>query len=863
MSFPPVGAIHDLEGRILGLCCLAAPGLAAAPRHVIGDLEAVLVSTGLNPRRREMQRAAISASDEMRDLALLSVDRDAWRIAPAKFAPADEVEVGEQVLILTRKVRDSDGESLGMEMVIPAIWEGQDAVTAGVRYGLASLTGIDPPSVVLSGCPVVRVSDHAVLGLVSRGNVSRPAAKSAVVTVIRSEDVERLTGVRDSIQTGARQKGERLIGRQVELERLIAALRPGSDFSCIFVSGDNGIGKTALVRSAVNELRLQSRPPVVVWFSGPVSPDAIFLEIASRLRESLADTDALEVVLPTLDLCRRREIPWARRLEALRRAVLRQFPLVVTFDDLQSDLAGNTSRAGGSSIGNVDVQSLLRAWLEDPGLSKMVLVSRLPPALEGSFSAERIHIGPLTESQLRQILVGLPESSRLEPQEEQHLVAAAEGSPRALMRFLSLWRSGGQDPQLSEPGAGGSITDKETLAASLESVWANLSEPERSLLVGLSVFRESVEMSAAYFVFSEDSPTRDEEALRRSIARVAGALFESGAIDSIENGIDVARRSLAVDDALDGVLTAIFEQLAPPIVPDPRVIPALGRLAARSLLQWDQLEDNSGPRMISVHRTVADSVCEWAPPGQTVHAHRRAAAFWQWRHAVRPQSQSDDVRDVLEARFHAIAASDDGVSARLSSEAASLLHALGEYDRETRLLFEELDRLPHSSLSGDWLRRLGVVAQMRGDYSEAADLLHRSLEISQRLGDQGGLATTYQQLGVVAQARGDYSEAADLLHRSLEISQRLGDQVHVARTLITLAGLAHATDADDLAVAQLGAALILLLRLENPLARQVIADLSQLLDSEEEPQRTAALRNALGADADTVIELVRRSVRHV
>ena len=75
----------------------------------------------------------------------------------------------------------------------------------------------------------------------------------------------------------------------------------------------------------------------------------------------------------------------------------------------------------------------------------------------------------------------------------------------------------------------------------------------------------------------------------------------------------------------------------------------------------------------------------------------------------------------------------------------------------------------------------------RGDYDEAARQYQRSLDISERLGDQAGMASSYGQLGTLAQERGDYDEAARQYQRSLDIIRaarqpgRHGHQLQPAR----------------------------------------------------------------------------------
>ena len=64
---------------------------------------------------------------------------------------------------------------------------------------------------------------------------------------------------------------------------------------------------------------------------------------------------------------------------------------------------------------------------------------------------------------------------------------------------------------------------------------------------------------------------------------------------------------------------------------------------------------------------------------------------------------------------------------------------------------------PSTSTSGSATRpawppattNLGILAQDRGDYEEAARQYQRSLDIEERLGNQAGMATSYSQLGIL------------------------------------------------------------------------------------------------------------------
>ena len=238
----------------------------------------------------------------------------------------------------------------------------------------------------------------------------------------------------------------------------------------------------------------------------------------------------------------------------------------------------------------------------------------------------------------------------------------------------------------------------------------------------------------------------------------------------------------------------IQEQLAPhlaelsrPPVPPFRPPPGLGEQAAAcqaaSLLT---ITSDGEQQRVFVHRWTATALAGRAarePGQQLARAHRQAAAYWQWRVQAWPQDLAADVHDRLEARHHLLQAGDTEDAGQVTEQACSQLHTWGAWDQEASLIHDTLARLPAGSpRQAAWIHQLGIIAQDRGDYDEAARQYQRSLDIDERLGDQAGMAGSYHQLGVLAQARGDYDEAARQYQRALDISERIGDQAGTARS---------------------------------------------------------------------------------
>jgi tetratricopeptide (TPR) repeat protein len=109
----------------------------------------------------------------------------------------------------------------------------------------------------------------------------------------------------------------------------------------------------------------------------------------------------------------------------------------------------------------------------------------------------------------------------------------------------------------------------------------------------------------------------------------------------------------------------------------------------------------------------------------------------------------------------------------------------------------------------------------------AARQYQRSLDISERLGDQAGLANSYGQLGILAQKRGDYDEATRQYQRALEVEKRLGDQIGIAITYSQLGNLeTDRSGSTATAIAWHVKALMIRLRLGVPQARNNLRHLS-------------------------------------
>lgn len=96
------------------------------------------------------------------------------------------------------------------------------------------------------------------------------------------------------------------------------------------------------------------------------------------------------------------------------------------------------------------------------------------------------------------------------------------------------------------------------------------------------------------------------------------------------------------------------------------------------------------------------------------------------------------------------------------------------------------DRLGHASALDD----LGTVCRRIGAFGEATDLNQRALTIFREIGDRLGQANALNNISSVCRLAGAYSEAADLHRQALSILGQIGDRLGQAEALNNL-GMVH------------------------------------------------------------------------
>ncbi len=148
----------------------------------------------------------------------------------------------------------------------------------------------------------------------------------------------------------------------------------------------------------------------------------------------------------------------------------------------------------------------------------------------------------------------------------------------------------------------------------------------------------------------------------------------------------------------------------------------------------------------------------------------------------------------LLAEYQADEEPDYGVIASLQHKIGVLYYYVGDYQaalewyEKSVELWEKLGDQAGLAIS---YNDIGLIYNVRGDYQAALEWHEKSVEIREKLGDQAGLAETYNNIGTIFHARGDYQAALEWYEKSAEIQEKLGDRAGLATTYNNIGGIYH------------------------------------------------------------------------
>ncbi len=360
-----------------------------------------------------------------------------------------------------------------------------------------------------------------------------------------------------------------------------------------------------------------------------------------------------------------------------------------------------------------------------------------------------------------------------------------------------------------------------SLRAALEHSWHLLTEPERTVLQQLSVFRAGFTEEAAARVAGA-SPTElsalvDKSLLRRGISGRYDMhrLLRQYAEEKLR---DAAQQQQAVEDLLCEYYSG-FLQEREAWLRGPRQAEALEQIAAEI--------DN------------VRFACRLGVARGKVEAMERSLNSLGAFYAIRSWHQ-EGARVFGRAAEHLGSHSpqiEGGSSARREPVLGACLawqghfrYQLGDYEAAHRLLESSLEILDGHDARAEKAFSLYTLGQIlcfgKNDYPEAGWLFEESLALYQALGDLYGQAQCLDGLGDIAVRQGDHKLARRQYEEGLTLRRQIGDLWGLSVSLGSLGGLAGRLGAYGEARERFEESLALCRQVENP--RGIAASLHNL-----------------------------------
>ncbi len=626
----------------------------------------------------------------------------------------------------------------------------------------------------------------------------------------RSDGLEQLTAPVEPVFAAGmvvRRVGE-FVGRRAELRALLRVLR-GPDAGVV-VHGIGGIGKSTLAAQLAAQLGGEAGLVVAVSGAAALTVDLIVEELrtallAHALEHGLDDRDPLRQVAAALTDA---SPPWRQRLELIRRVVLPRLPVLLLADNAEDLL---TPGPGGRTVADPDLAGFLAAWVQAAPGARLLVTSRYPFTLPGGADRRLAwhHLGPLSLAETRKLIWRLPALDALPPAGQQRAHALVGGHPRTLEYLDALLRGGDAvfpdvaarlETALDKRGIGDprqwlhsvagdldrALAETITLAADdilLDSLLTTVQDapPARELIGRLAIYRRPTDETGIAWQLSDltTAPDPAPDLLAR-LEPVRAALDQAH-----QAGNNVSVEDLGLDPGtLDRYRRDRAELARPPVTLTGEGRRALCLVAGLGLAAPAAARETPGTQDTPdwvVHRWTAAALQARTSPADLSAAHRRAAAYWQWRVAFWPQSRADDIEQLLEARYHHHAAGDLDDALTASYQACGQLRTWGARTTERQLWDEALSWVPpRSGHAAAIYVQLGEIAQVRGDYPGAEQHYQAALTINEELGNRADLASTSHHLGMLAQDRGDYDTAEQRYQAALAITEELGDRAGLA-----------------------------------------------------------------------------------
>jgi tetratricopeptide (TPR) repeat protein len=584
-----------------------------------------------------------------------------------------------------------------------------------------------------------------------------------------------------------------LVGRRADRRLLAAALRD-PDASGVVIHGIGGAGKSVL---AVELLRHEPVPGAATAFvTGAVTPSAILGAVA----DAIAPPDPTRPVPPLVPALRDPAATWQSGLRALRSQFLDTEPLILLFDNAESNLTLGPD--GAAQFADPELGEFLTAWIGDPGRGRLLVTSRHPLPLGGDAGSRMTHhhLGALSYAEALQLMWRLGGLNRLPLPVKHNAYERVGGHPRALEYLDALLRSGRaryadieeriasllrergiDDPAAWQRQVGG----RGFSAAAAETIALAAGDSLLGFLLGLLTPRELAALvKAAVFTTRESALAlswQDEKIGDGTVYALMEWLlsgdFEAGALPP---QCSRAEDPQFLDDLAGltrhGLLTSID----------------VSETVPRALREWGVREPTPElppylAQQYLVHRWTAASIAQLYPE-QTRAAHREAAQFFAYSFVSTKRNLLAHVGEDRRLPLLREASASLELARRHFREAgdrdaAVLMVYLMRKELVTQGMWDLVDVVSRQTLASvtgvatdrdRWEAvachlRLGQTQQLRGELPSAEEHCAEAITLIEGGPDKRQLGSALHLLGSIELERGNRAAAREQFRRSIAL----------------------------------------------------------------------------------------------
>ncbi len=615
--------------------------------------------------------------------------------------------------------------------------------------------------------------DGILLRLLERDPDDRFQSPDEIVKAINQGlgyqfEIETDETARDYVRSG------RFVGRaaeQTQLKKALQRVLKGAGGRLILVGGESGVGKTRLLE----ELKIQAQLEGVRTFAGAAyekitQPFQCFLDIlrimvlsaqqttsANRSLSNKYDT-VLSKILPSLFEGKPQpgtpSSPSANEKELLLES-LAAFVMEVCAEHPTLILIQDIHWADGLSLQLLErvarsLQSqrlILGVSYRSDEVKDSALEAALP-VLSGLESCDSILLRPLSQQEVGDLVNSMMGTERAPASLVQRIVNETKGNPFFIQEVIWTWmeekiispRSGAWNP---EPAELDSLRVPQTMADAFLRRIRSLSKSERDLLQILALFIKPVPLAALSYVLGNHSSQVEVE-LERLVERAILAR-----LDAVE-GPHYFFQHAQMKQTLEVEVTGTFAQ--------------------------------------SLHSKIAQFFEEESSTGASDHSETLAYHFGAARNEEKARFYSIRAGDKLRHLFsYADAIGSYGIAEKFTTESDLRLfeirekiafcnYQLGEVDEAEQIyrsLVDEGKQYLSPGRSAKLLLRLGMLAEIRGDYVGAIELFNSGLELIQSLPEPMTRAEILSRIGWQHQHLSNFRIALDYVNRALREVEHL------------------------------------------------------------------------------------------